>query len=79
MEAFLCFFDEDMLRMIIEHINKYGENYKGKDNWSPVDSDEIKGIIGLFFVMGVYRSQHESLRSMWSSGPSGRAIFPATF
>ena len=29
--------------------------------------------------MGVYRSQHESLRSMWSSGPSGRSIFPAAF
>ena len=79
MEAFLCFFDEDMLRMIIKHTNKYGENYKGNDNWSPVDLDEIKGIIGLLFVMEVYRSQHESLRSMWSSGPSGRAIFPTAF
>ena len=29
--------------------------------------------------MGVYRLQHESLRSMWSSGPSGRSIFPAAF
>ena len=29
--------------------------------------------------MGVYRLQHESLQSMWSSGPSGRAIFPAAF
>ena len=68
-----------MLRMIIEQNNKYGENYKGRDNWSPVDLDEIKGIIGLFFVMGVYRLQHESLQSMWSSDPSGRAIFPAAF
>ena len=61
MEAFLCFFDEDMLRMIIEHTNKYGENYKEKDDWLPVDLDQIKGIIEIFFVMGVYRSQHESL------------------
>ena len=29
--------------------------------------------------MGVYRLQHESRRSMWSFGPSGRAIFPAAF
>ena len=79
MEAFLCFFEEDMLRMIIEPTNKYGENYKGKDNCSPDDLDEIKSIIGLFFVMGVYRSQHESLRSMWSSGFSGGSIFPAAF
>ena len=68
-----------MLRMIIKHTNKYEENYKGKDNWSLVDLDEIKRIIGLFFVMGVYRSQHESLRSMWSSGPSGRAMFQLPF
>ena len=78
-ESFLWFFKEDMPRMIIEHTNKYGKNYKEKDNWSPVDLDEIKGIIGLFFVMGVYKLQYESLRSMWSSGPSCRAIFPAAF
>ena len=29
-EAFLCFFNEDMLRMIIEHTNKYGETIKEK-------------------------------------------------
>ena len=29
--------------------------------------------------MGVYRLQHESLQSIWSSGPSSRAIFPAAF
>ena len=79
METFLYFFDEDMLRMIIKHTNKIGKNYKGKDNWSPVDLDEIKGIIGIFFVIEVYRSQHESLQSMWSSGPSGRTIFSAAF
>ena len=45
-EALLCFFEEDMLRMIIEHTNKYGENYNGKDNWSPVDLDETKSILG---------------------------------
>ena len=40
---------------------------------------EIRGIVGLLYLIGVYCSLHESLRLLWSSGPSGRAIFPASF
>ena len=40
---------------------------------------EIRGIVGLLYLIGVYRSQHEPLHSLWSSGPSGRTIFPASF
>ena len=47
--------------------------------WVPVGLCEIRDIVGLLYLIGVYRSQHESLCSLWSSGPLGRAIFPAFF
>ena len=54
---------------------------KGKnlDDWAPTDFCEIKGLVGLLYLIGVYRSQHESLHSLWLSGPSGRAICSAFF
>ena len=45
-KAFLCFFDEDMLRMIIEHSNKYGENYKGKENGHQLTWMKSKALSG---------------------------------
>ena len=82
-EAFACFIDEDMLKRVVKHTNTRARRdlrAKGKnpDEWMPVDLCEIKGIVDLLYLIGVYRSQHESLRSLWSSGPSGRAIFPAS-
>ena len=71
-EAFLCSIEKDMLKMVFESTNKYGESRK--DNWTPVDMDEIKSIIGLLLVTGVYRSQYKSLQSVRSPGLSGLAI-----
>ena len=39
----------------------------------------MKGIVDVLYLIGVYRRQHESLHSLWSPGPSGRAIFFAFF
>ena len=83
-DAFTCFIDEDMLKQVVKHTNnraRWDLRAKGKnsDEWAPVDLCKIRGIVGLLYLIGVYRSQHESLRSLWSSGPSGRAIFPASF
>ena len=39
----------------------------------------MKGIIGVLYLIGVYRFQPESFRSLWSPGPSGKAIFSASF
>ena len=83
-DAFTCFIDEDMLKQVLKHTNNRARRdlrAKGKnpDEWAPVDLCEIRGIVGLLYLIGVYRSQHELLRSLWSSGPSGRAIFPGSF
>ena len=79
-EAFTCFLDEDMLKQIVKHTNNRARRdlrAKGKnlDKRAPVDLCEIKGIISLLYIIGVYRSQHKFLRSLWSSGHPERLYF----
>ena len=40
---------------------------------------EMEGIVDVLYLIGLYRCQHESLHSLWSPGPSGRAILFASF
>ncbi|MBN3292163.1 PGBD4 protein, partial [Polypterus senegalus] len=84
MEALLCFIDNDMLRMMIENTNKYAQYYlqsKGKDSnsWTPIDDTEMMAVIGVLYLLAVYRAKNESVRSLWSSGVSGRPVFRAAF
>ena len=73
-----------MLKQIVKHTNNRTRRdlrakNRSPDEWVPVDLCEIKGVVGLLYLIGVYWSQHESLRSLWSSGRSGRPIFSASF
>ena len=45
----------------------------------PFDLCEMKDIVDVLYLIGVYCCQHESLHSLWSPGPSVRAIFFASF
>ena len=45
----------------------------------PFNLCEMKNIVGIRYLIGVYRCQHESLHSLWSPGSSGKAIFFASF
>ena len=45
----------------------------------PFDLCEMKGSVDVLYLIGVNRYQHESHHSLWSPGPSGRAIFFASF
>ena len=77
-EAFAYFIDEDILKQVVQHTNTcekldLREKDKNPGEWVPVDFCEMRVIVG------VYRSPHKSLRSLWSSSPSGRAIFPDLF
>ena len=59
---------------------KYLEvNEKNPNDWTPVHLGQIKDVGRPLFLIGVYRSQHESLRLLRSSGISGRPIFPVAF
>ena len=77
--AFTGFLDEDMLKQVVRYSNNRARRdlrAKGKspNKWVPVDLCKIRGTISLLYLIGVYRSQHESLHSLWSFGQFGRAI-----
>ena len=73
-----------MLKQVVKHTNNRARRdmrAKGKipDEWATVYLCKIRGIFGQLYLIDVYRSQSETVRLLWSSGPSGRVIFPASF
>lgn len=81
-DALSCLIDDDILHKVIENTNQYARMYmvsKGRDpsTWKQVEETEMKAVIGVLYLIGVYRSK--SLRSLWSSGHSERPIFKAAF
>jgi len=58
-DAFKWFFDDRMLQMIATNTNQYGRflktsKSKNANDWKPID-EELKGVIGILFMLGVYR------------------------
>ena len=73
-----------MLEQVVKHTNEHARRdlrrtSKNPDEWMPFDLCEMKDIVDVLYLIGVYCCQHESLHSLWSPGPSGRAIFLASF
>ena len=56
---------------LVEATNKHG---RISNNWQDVSVEEMKLFIGLLILSGVCRSNHESVRSLWSH-EFGRPIF----
>ena len=73
-----------MLKHVVKYTNEHAKRdlrkrSKNPDKWMPFVLCEMKNIVDVLYLIGVYRCQHESLHSLWSPGPSGRAIFFASF
>ena len=73
-----------MLKQVVKHTNErarrdFRKRSKNPDEWMPFDLCAMKDIVDVLYLIGVYRCQHESLHSLWSPGPSGKAIFFASF
>ena len=39
---------------------------------------ELKAFFGILYLLGVSKSNHESIRNLWSDGPMARPVFKAT-
>ncbi len=77
LEAFLFFISEDMMKLIVHCTNTFMKCQK-KAEWEDLTLPELKAVLGLLLLSGVYRSQHESMDSLWSTNGFGRPIFPAS-
>ena len=71
-EAFELFFTSEMINLIVECTNNEAE--RRTTSWKATTHDEIKMLIGLLILAGVFKSKGESLESLW--GSNGRKIFP---
>ena len=58
--------------MIQKWPNVEGKNVYN-DKWTGIDQFELKSLIGLQILIGVYKSKHENVKQLWRKG--GRPIF----
>ena len=86
-QAFSLFITPEMIDLLVLETNREAwrkitdwnndnpENQK--QPWIRLDSTEMKAFIGLFLLAGAYKSNHEPVKSLWSSS-EGRPVFTAT-
>lgn len=78
-EAFSTFIPNSLLEDVVKYSNEYAHHYmrtndKDPSSWQTLTLAELKAVIGLLFLAGVGKGQHESIRSLWSDGPLGRPV-----
>ena len=63
-----------MLKQVVKHTNEHArrdlrKRSKMPDEWMLFDLCEMKDIVDVLYLIGVYHCQYESLHSLWSPGP----------
>ena len=71
-ESFFLFFTDDMMNSVVLHTNAYAQLYTNDnegwtaERWKPIDKNEFKAFVACLLFAGFSKSQHESLRELWS-------------
>lgn len=85
LEAWNVFFDEEILKIILKYTNQeitrkivdYNRrNIQIKSHHKEVDMDEFKATVGLLYFSGLHKTNHTSVKSLWS--PYGMSLFRTT-
>lgn len=74
------FFSDQLIEEITTHTNAKLEKTRSKllfdhHTYKPTNADEIKAFIGILVLCCIYKSSHESVKSLFSTTISGRPIF----
>ena len=87
-DAFKIFFDDTILKMIVDCTNKKAQTYyedwnvrnpEKQKQWLPTDVDEMYSFLGVLITMGVLKAKRESTELLWSTDPMyKRDIFLAS-
>ena len=85
-QAFSLFITPEMIDLLVLETNREARHKitdwnndnpeNQKQPWIRLDSTEMKAFIGLFLLAGVYKSNHEPVKSPWSSS-EGLPVFTA--
>ncbi|XP_068086415.1 piggyBac transposable element-derived protein 4 [Anabrus simplex] len=82
LDTWMCFFDDIMLDMIVNHTNQYidsiREAYSRPRDVLHTDKSEIKAFIGLLYLTGLYKAGRTSLEDLWDNEGFGIEIFRLT-
>ncbi|KAK9703520.1 Transposase IS4 [Popillia japonica] len=71
--AFLIFFREPLMKIIVKWINVEGNTVFG-NRWKEIDQNELQKFVGVLILIGAYKSRNEEISQLWSK-KDGRKIF----
>jgi hypothetical protein len=66
------FLTDDMLKEIIKFTNL--EAIRHETEWNPLCLDELRGFLGILFLIGTLRGGHQSIRDFWDNDFGQNAI-----
>ncbi|CAH1960860.1 unnamed protein product [Acanthoscelides obtectus] len=71
------------IRSVQSHYGKFKKKSNSRSEFRPsfigeTDKTEIEAFVGLLYFLGLYKSGHEDLRSLWATDGTGRDIFRCT-
>ena len=73
-DAFHCFISLEMIKSIKDNTNRFANQQS--ETWRDLSDEEITAFLGILFLSGVYRGQHQPLRELLTEGPNEfRAAF----
>lgn len=79
LEAWNLFFPFDVLEQITLHTNsrlhKIRTNYSRESDVRDTNVEEIKALIGLFYLSGTLKSSHVHVEDLWANDPTAPEIF----
>ena len=65
-EIFSCLISDKILSDVVLYTNTYAKSYylKSPDSWSLLSLNELKGVIGILYLFGIYRGQRQPIREL---------------
>lgn len=81
-ECFQLFIDEDMIADITRNTNyriaEKSEKWKNSPHYVETTVVEIKSLLGLLYLAGVFKNNHRNLHELWNTDGTGMDIFRCT-
>ncbi|KAK9727597.1 Transposase IS4 [Popillia japonica] len=82
LECFLIFIDEQMLDGMVKWTNQQIEEktheWDMSPYYQPTNSVELKAVLGLLYLVRVFRNKHRLLKDFWKTDGAGLKIFRVT-